>query len=155
MDKVDRRSSTEQLGAALVGKLDEAIRARLAPVAFVEVDSRRPWWRFWRTQSSLEGAAATFTEAIARQGVPVRSLAAAHTGERSASIVILRPSDIDDEEIAVLDHAVRTSRKSNRLTVIIYPSELSKATRGAVDRWRHARLGHVQFEMRESRWLAR
>lgn len=151
MDNVDRRSSTEQLGAALVAKLDAAVRSRLAPVAFVEVDISRPWWRFWRTQRPLEGAAETFTEAIARQGVPVRSLAAAHTGERTASIVVLRPSDVDDEEIAVLDHAVRTSRKSNRLTVIIYPSELSEATRGAVDRWRNAGLGHAQFEMRESR----
>lgn len=128
------KSTEESIGAA-VGMLTAAADANGLPVLLVEVvDSRRS---HQQPASRLDDAAVAFTAAVDRVGVPLMPLNAEYAGGKSAALVVLRfdqhghtPYDLDG-----LTRTIRTSRKTDRLIVIVHPSDLPASAREALSRW--------------------
>jgi len=127
--------ATEANINAAVDMLTAAADANGLPVLLVEVmDSRRTRRR---PVCRLDEAAAAFTEAIDRVGIPRLPLNAERAG-RTAAAVVLRfdrdghtPYDLDG-----LTRTIRTCRKNNRLTVILHPSDLPASAGDALAGWR-------------------
>jgi hypothetical protein len=151
MNGRNRRTWIDRFADDLVTNLDAALRAYRPPVVFVEVDESGPRWHLLgrRKQLQLDDVAGAFADSVARRGIPQCSPATAYTGEPTASVVVLRRCG-GDEEVSVLDRAVRRSRKYARLTVVVYSSQLVAGMREALDSWRSIGADHARLDSR--RW---